>query len=195
MKPLQIGIDSRGVCSIERRRGVAERLRFPLSDRDRVEVEALCKLHNGLVALDRDEGHLGLERRRVVSPSTSCDVYSLWRASSPPDEQSHHLFGCPIIRGHANVILLALRLAELAVEFGKNGVVALTRGGHSLAHLAGDLDGAIVLLDRALIVDPKLVAAWFLGGYLRAWRGAKRAIEHFTWAMRLGPLDPEMYRI
>src|SRR5882757_3204112 len=38
-----------------------------------------------------------------------------------------------------------IRLARLAVEWGKDDAVALTRAGHTLAHLAGDLDGAVAL--------------------------------------------------
>ncbi len=88
------------------------------------------------------------------------------------------------------------RLARRAVELGKDDAVALARSGHALGHLAGDLDGGIALLDRALMLNPNLAAAWFLGGFLRAWRGEpESAIEHFTRAMRLSPLDPEMYRM
>ena len=89
-----------------------------------------------------------------------------------------------------------VRLARRAVELGKDDAVALTRSGHALAHLADDLDGGVALLDRALVLDPNLAAAWFLGGFLRAWRGEPdEAIEHFARAMRLSPLDPEMYRM
>ncbi len=89
-----------------------------------------------------------------------------------------------------------VRLARRAVELGKDDAVALTRSGHALAHLAGDLDGGIALLDRALVLNPNLAAAWFLGGFLRAWSGEPDgAIEHFERAMRLSPLDPEMYRM
>jgi tetratricopeptide (TPR) repeat protein len=79
---------------------------------------------------------------------------------------------------------------------GRDDAVALTRGGHALAHLAGDLDGGIALLDRALVLNPNLAAAWFLGGFLRVWHGEPDgAIEHFARAMRLSPLDPELYRM
>src|SRR5207248_8540680 len=89
-----------------------------------------------------------------------------------------------------------IRLARLAVELGKDDAVALTRAGHTLAHLAGDLDGAIGLLDKALVLNPNLAAAWFLGGFLRAERGdPEAAIEFFTRAMRFSPLDPEMFRM
>jgi TolB-like protein/Tfp pilus assembly protein PilF len=89
-----------------------------------------------------------------------------------------------------------LRLARLAVELGKDDAVALTRAGHALAHLSGDLDGAIALLDRALLLNPNLAAAWFLGGFLRTERGdPDAAIDYFTRAMRLSPQDPEMFRM
>jgi tetratricopeptide (TPR) repeat protein len=89
-----------------------------------------------------------------------------------------------------------IRLARLAVELGKDDAVALTRAGHTLAHLAGDLDGAVALLDKALVLNPNLAAAWFLGGFLRAERGdPEAAIEFFTQAMRFSPLDPEMFRM
>jgi tetratricopeptide (TPR) repeat protein len=87
-------------------------------------------------------------------------------------------------------------LARRAVELGVDDAVALTRSGHALAHLAGDVDGGIVLIDSALVLNPNLASAWFLGGFLRAWNGdPDGAIEHFARAMRLSPLDPEMYRM
>jgi len=61
-----------------------------------------------------------------------------------------------------------VRLGRRAVELGKDDAVALTRSGHALGHLAGDLDGGIALLDRALMLNPNLAAAWFLGGFLKA---------------------------
>jgi len=88
------------------------------------------------------------------------------------------------------------RLAHLAVTLGPDDAVALTRSGHALGNLVGDLDGGIALLDRALVLNPNLAAAWFLGGFLRTWRGeTDSAIEHFAHAMRFSPLDPEMYRM
>jgi len=88
------------------------------------------------------------------------------------------------------------RLAQRAVELGKDDAVALTRAGHALAHLTGDLDGGVALLDRAKMLNPNLAAAWFLGGFVRVWRGdSDGAIAHFTQAMRLSPLDPELYRM
>jgi TolB-like protein len=88
------------------------------------------------------------------------------------------------------------RLARQAVELGRDDAVALTRSGSVLGHFAGDLDGGIALIDRALVLNPNLASAWFLGGFLRVWHGEPdAAIEHFARAMRLSPLDPEMYRM
>ena len=60
------------------------------------------------------------------------------------------------------------RLARRAVELGRDDAVALTRSGSALGHLAGDLDGGIALIDRALVLDPNLASAWFLGGFLQS---------------------------
>lgn len=88
------------------------------------------------------------------------------------------------------------RLARRAVEFSQNDAVALTRGGHALAHFCGEFDAAIGLIDKALTLNPNLSAAWYLGGYLRIAKGAhEEAITFFVHAMRLSPLDPEMMRM
>jgi len=88
------------------------------------------------------------------------------------------------------------RLARRAVDLGRDDAVALTRGGHALAHLTDDLAGGIAVLDRALVLNPNLASAWFIAGFLRTWNGEPDAgIEHFAHAMRLSPLDPELYRM
>jgi TolB-like protein len=88
------------------------------------------------------------------------------------------------------------RLARCAVDLGKNDAVALARGGHALAHFTRDLDMGIDFLDRALVLNPNLAAAWFLGGYLRLFRSEPgEALERFEHAMRLSPLDSEMFRM
>ena len=88
------------------------------------------------------------------------------------------------------------RLARRAVELGKNDAIALTRGGHALGHFGGELNGCIALVDKALVLNPNLAAAWYLGAFQRIARGEPDvAIERFQHAMRLSPLDPEMARM
>lgn len=90
----------------------------------------------------------------------------------------------------------AVRLARLAVQFGRDDAVALTRAGHALGHLAGDFDGGIALIDRARLLNPNFAPAWFLGGFLRIFRGeTENALEDLAHAVRLSPLDPEMFRM
>ncbi|MEW9617898.1 winged helix-turn-helix domain-containing tetratricopeptide repeat protein [Shinella sp. S4-D37] len=88
------------------------------------------------------------------------------------------------------------RLARLAVERGRDDAVALTRGGHALGHLAGDLDGGIALVERARLLNPNFALAWFLGGVLRVFRGElDSGTEDIAHALRLSPLDPEIFRM
>jgi TolB-like protein len=87
-------------------------------------------------------------------------------------------------------------LARRAVELGKNDAIALTRGGHALGHFGGELNGCIALVDKALVLNPNLAAAWFLGAFQRIARGEHDvAIERLQHVMRLSPLDPEMVRM
>jgi len=88
------------------------------------------------------------------------------------------------------------RLVRRAVELGQNDAVALASSVHALAHLAGDLDSGIASADRALALDPNLAAGWFVGGFVRIWRGQPEdAVERLARAMRLNPLSPDMHRM
>jgi tetratricopeptide (TPR) repeat protein len=88
------------------------------------------------------------------------------------------------------------RLAKRAVELGKDDAVALSRGGHALAWFERDLDAAASFLDRALMLNSNLAAAWNLSGWVRAYLGEPAlAIEHHARAARLSPLDPMLYNM
>jgi TolB-like protein len=85
------------------------------------------------------------------------------------------------------------RLAQRAAELGKDDGVALSRGGFTLAYIAGKLDDGAALIDRALVLNPHLAAAWYFSGWVRAWLSEPElSIEHLERAMRLSPLDPLM---
>jgi TolB-like protein/tetratricopeptide (TPR) repeat protein len=90
----------------------------------------------------------------------------------------------------------AARLARRAVELGRDDALALGTAGMALAYVARDLDAGSALIDRALGLNSNLAMAWFFGGWVKIWLGeADAAIERFTRAMRLSPLDPYMPRM
>lgn len=87
-----------------------------------------------------------------------------------------------------------VRLAFRAAELGKDDAVALCRSGFALARVADDIDGGVAFIDRALAVNPNLATAWGFSGRVRVYRGEHdTAIEHLARAMRLSPLDSEIY--
>jgi TolB-like protein len=96
---------------------------------------------------------------------------------------------------YARDVAEAERLARRAANLGKDDAVALAFGGLALGYVAGDLEGAVALIDRALALNPNLATAWYASGTVRAFRGGEPdvAIEHLARAMRLSPLDPLMF--
>jgi hypothetical protein len=92
----------------------------------------------------------------------------------------------------ANEIAEVTRLAQRAVELGKDDVIALAAGGWALAQVVRDLEPAAALIDRALVLNSNLAEAWFrrLGkNWFRRAGSGDRALAR---AMRLSPLDPMM---
>ena len=71
------------------------------------------------------------------------------------------------VADRSEVMSEGARLAYRAIELGKDDAVALARGGHALANFVGDLDSGIALIDKALLLNPNLAAAWFLGGFVQ----------------------------
>jgi len=91
----------------------------------------------------------------------------------------------------ANAIAEVKRLAQRAVELGKDDAIALAAGGNALAFVVRDLGVGAGLIDRALVLNSNLAEAWNFGGWVKLWLGEpETAIERFARAMRLSPLDP-----
>ncbi len=87
------------------------------------------------------------------------------------------------------------RLARRAVELDKDDAVALTWGGFALAYVVRELEAGVAFIDRALLLNPNLAAAWIASGWVRNWLGEPDlAIEHLARATRLSPLDPLINR-
>ncbi|MBR1286830.1 adenylate/guanylate cyclase domain-containing protein [Bradyrhizobium sp. AUGA SZCCT0177] len=90
----------------------------------------------------------------------------------------------------------ATRLCRRAVELGDHDAAALCWGGFALAYIAHELDDGIAYLDRALVLNSNLAAAWYVSGWLKVYSGEPEdAIEHAARAMRLSPLDPLIFRM
>jgi adenylate cyclase len=90
-----------------------------------------------------------------------------------------------------NEIGEAKRLAQRAVELGKDDAIALATGGWALAYVVRDLEVGAALIDRALVLNSNFAEAWLYGAWAKNWLGEpEAAIERFTRAMRLSPLDP-----
>jgi len=97
------------------------------------------------------------------------------------------------ISGTANEIAEVKRLAQRAVELGKDDAIALVAGGYALAYVVRDPGVGAALIDRALVLNSNLAEAWNFGGWVKTWLGEPElAIERFARAMRLSPLDPRV---
>ena len=91
----------------------------------------------------------------------------------------------------ANEIAEVKRLAQRAVELGKDDAIALAASGWALAFVVRDLGLGAALIDRALGLNCNLAEAWRSGGWVKAYLGEPElAIERFARGMRLSPLDP-----
>ena len=63
------------------------------------------------------------------------------------------------------------RLAQRAVELGKDDAIALAHSGYALAVVARDLGRGAALIDRALVLNSNLAEAWSFGGWVKIFLG------------------------
>jgi TolB-like protein/Tfp pilus assembly protein PilF len=88
----------------------------------------------------------------------------------------------------------ARRLARRAVQLSKDDATVLCLAGFALALVANELDDGAAFLDRALLINPNLASGWYNGGWVKVFLGEPdRAIEYFAHAMRLNPIDPNLF--
>ena len=93
----------------------------------------------------------------------------------------------------ASEIAEVTRLAQRAVELGKDDAYALATSGWALAYVVCDLEVGAALIDRALVLNSNLAEAWNFGGWIKNWLGEPEpALERFARVMRLSPLDPRV---
>jgi TolB-like protein/class 3 adenylate cyclase len=83
-----------------------------------------------------------------------------------------------------------------AIEVGADDAFALARAANFFGRNLGDTGTADAIVDQAIAVNPNLSVAWRMRGWISAYLGQhEAAIEQFQYAMRLNPLDPEIYLV
>jgi TolB-like protein/class 3 adenylate cyclase len=93
--------------------------------------------------------------------------------------------------GTPNEIAEVTRLAQRAVELGKDDAMALAASGFALVQIVRDLEVGAGLIDRALALNSNLAQVWNYGGWVKNFLGEpETALERFARAMRLSPFDP-----
>lgn len=88
----------------------------------------------------------------------------------------------------------AIRLGREALAEGGNDPSILWMVGFVKWQLKVDFDGALDLYERSLAINPNCAPALTVRGWALAWAGrSNEAIPSLLQALRLSPLDPEMF--
>ncbi|WP_046867620.1 adenylate/guanylate cyclase domain-containing protein [Microvirga massiliensis] len=88
---------------------------------------------------------------------------------------------------------LGIKAARAAIEREREDPTVLWMSAQAIGYLAHDIDTALFLLDRALVLNPSSAPAYTMSGWVRCWAGRPHeAIPHFHCAMRLSPFDRTM---
>src|SRR5262249_51972290 len=79
-------------------------------------------------------------------------------------------------------------LARRALHGAGDDPFVLGNSAYVLAYYGEDIDAAIELVDRALVLNPSFARGWVISGWLRLWAGQPEpAINHFETSLRLSP--------
>jgi TolB-like protein len=90
----------------------------------------------------------------------------------------------------------AKEYALRAVEVGADDAFALTRAAQFIAYVLKDTGTGDPIIEQALAVNPNLAETWRSRGWISAYMGRHEpALDQFSYAMRLNPLDPQMYMV
>jgi adenylate cyclase len=87
-----------------------------------------------------------------------------------------------------------VRLAREAISIGNDDPLVLAEAANNLASLARDYDGAANAMERSIMLHPSSASTHGKAGWLRNYmEEPAKAKTHFERAMRLSPVDLEMY--
>jgi TolB-like protein/class 3 adenylate cyclase/Tfp pilus assembly protein PilF len=82
----------------------------------------------------------------------------------------------------------AIDLAREALSAAGDDPGVLGRAAMVLGRFGEDLDAALAMIDRALLLNPSFAQAWYWSGWLRLFAGQPElAVQHFETSMRLNP--------
>jgi tetratricopeptide (TPR) repeat protein len=88
----------------------------------------------------------------------------------------------------------ARRFAERAIQLGKDDPLALALSGQVYSFVLEEPENGTALVSRAVALDPNLVMARNWSGWGNTYLGnVDAAIEQFSAALRLSPLDPRLF--
>ena len=90
----------------------------------------------------------------------------------------------------------AIELSRQAVSLAPDDPGVLGRAAVVLGRFGADIDAALALIDRALVLNPSFAFAWYWSGWLRLFAGdTDLAIQHFETSMRLNPRGQRGYHL
>lgn len=85
-----------------------------------------------------------------------------------------------------------IRLAHLASATNRRDSEGLWMAANALAHLSGELDLGLSMIEESLSLNPNSAGAWWAGGMLHAFCGNDTsAMTHLDRAYRFNPLDTQ----
>jgi adenylate cyclase len=100
----------------------------------------------------------------------------------------HHLASDPSAPDREAIRHRGMEFGRRAVEMGGDDPRVLADAAMTLAAFGEDIDAMMLLIDRALALNPGYAAGWIISGFLRLWAGqTDMAIEHAAVALRLSP--------
>ena len=92
-----------------------------------------------------------------------------------------------------NDISLGVSLAREALTDSRDDAMTLRNAGHSLAFLAREFELGVATLNRAVALNPNSAQVLASSGMVHNYVSqTDAAVEHFSRAIRLSPVDPEM---
>ena len=90
----------------------------------------------------------------------------------------------------------AQQFAERAMQLDKNDPMVLAQSGQTFSFVLEQPENGLALLARAITIDPNLILARTWSGWTNIYLGnVDAALEQFSTALRLNPLDPRLFAI